>query len=51
MLKETECEETIDFFVVFLSLVAFQLGEAWGPSPPLLATPMGNTLNKLQVTR
>ena len=51
MLKETEIEETIGFFVIFLSLVAFQLGEAWGPSPPSLATPMGNTLDKLQVTR
>ena len=32
MLKETE--ETIDFFVTFLSLVAFQLGGAgpWAPS-------------------
>ena len=27
MLKETETEETIGFFVTFLSLVAFQLGE------------------------
>ena len=31
MLKETE--ETIVFFVTFLSLVASQLG--WGPGPPL----------------
>ena len=31
MLKETETEETIDFFVLFLSLVAFQLGRALGP--------------------
>ena len=46
MLKETEREETIGFFVVFLSLVAFQLGEARGPSPPPLATPMGKTLDK-----
>ena len=41
MLKETETEETIVFFVTFLSLVAFQLG---GPGPPVplpLATPMG----------
>ena len=37
MLKETETEETIVFFVTFLSLVAFQLGE--GGSGPL-ATPM-----------
>ena len=39
MLKETESEETIGFFVIFLSLVAFQLGEARGPSLPPLATP------------
>ena len=26
MLKETETEETIFFFVTFLSLIAFQLG-------------------------
>ena len=51
MLKETDTEETIGFFVIVLSLVAFQLGEAWGPSPPPLATPMGNTLEKLQVMR
>ena len=31
MLKETKTEETIVFFVTFLSLVAFQLG---GPGPP-----------------
>ena len=30
MLKETETEETIVFFVTFLSMVAFQLG---GPRP------------------
>ena len=35
MQKETETEETIVFFVTFLSLVAFQLGV---PGP--LATPM-----------
>ena len=51
MLKETESEETIGFFVIFLSLVAFQLEEAQGPSPPPLATPMGKALEKLQVTR
>ena len=42
MLKETETEETIVFFVIFLSLVAFQLGGggtgyAYGersPQPP-----------------
>ena len=40
MLTETETEETIVFFVTFLSLVAFQLGRGgqapWAP----LATPM-----------
>ena len=30
MLKETETEETIVFFVIFLSLVEFRLG---GPGP------------------
>ena len=41
MLKETETEETIVFFVTFLSLVAFQLGEGPGPLIPLpLTTPM-----------
>ena len=42
MLKNTETEETIVFFVTFLSLVASQLGEGWAPwapGPPL-ATPM-----------
>ena len=33
MLKETEAEETIDFFVAFLSLVAFRLG-GQAPCPP-----------------
>ena len=40
MLKETETEETIVFFVTFLSLFAFQLGGARPPAPPPLATPM-----------
>ena len=31
MLKKTETEETVVFFVTFLSLVAFRLGE--GPDP------------------
>ena len=31
MLKETETEKTIVFFVTFLSLVAFQLGAGLGP--------------------
>ena len=34
MLKETKTEETIVFFVTFLSLVAFQLGGARAPWPP-----------------
>ena len=39
MLKETE--ETIVFFVTFLSLIAFQLGGPGPPAPPPpLATPM-----------
>ena len=33
MLKETETEETVNFFIPFLSLVAFQLG-GWAPCPP-----------------
>ena len=35
MLKETETEETVVFFVTFLSLVAFQLewARAQGPLP------------------
>ena len=39
MLKESETEETIVFFVTFLSLVAFQLWGGPGPLPPL-AIPM-----------
>ena len=34
MLKETETDKTIDFFVTFLSLVAFQFGGGPGPLPP-----------------
>ena len=34
MLKETEIEDRIDFFVTFLPLVAFQLGEVGAPRPP-----------------
>ena len=37
MLKETETEETPEFFVTFLSLEAFQLGRA--PAPSFLVTP------------
>ena len=33
MLTETETEETIVFFVTFLSLVAFQVGGGGGPGP------------------
>ena len=36
MLKETETEETIVFFVTFLSLVAFQ-SEGEPPAPPPLS--------------
>ena len=43
MLKETETEETIVFFVTFLSLVAFQLGVGPGLLGPPLATPMDLT--------
>ena len=35
MLKETETEETIVFFVTFLSFVAFQLGGRAPWPPPL----------------
>ena len=34
MLKETETEDTVVFFVTFLSLVAFQLGGPGPPGPP-----------------
>ena len=40
MLKKTETEETIVFFVTLLSLVAFQLGGSRAPWALLLATPM-----------
>ena len=39
MLKETETEETILFLVIFLSLVAFQMGGRGLHAPPL-AMPM-----------
>ena len=43
MLKETETEETISFFVTFLPFVAFQLGvEAKIPSLPAPATPLAD---------
>ena len=34
ILKETKTEETIVFFVTFLSLVAFQLGGSGPTGPP-----------------
>ena len=40
MLKERETEETIGFFITFLSQVAFQLRWGAGHSPFPLATPM-----------
>ena len=40
MLKETKTEETIVFFVTFLSLVAFELGEGARAIWASLATPM-----------
>ena len=40
MLKETETEETIVFFMTFLSLVAFQLDGGRAPWASPLATPM-----------
>ena len=42
MLKETETEETIGFFVNFLSLEAFQLGGRVGPLATLVV-PVANT--------
>ena len=48
MLKKTETEETILFFVTFLSLVASQLGGA-GPLGPPMATPMTTSFNSLMV--
>ena len=39
MQRETETEETIGFFVTFLSLVAFNW--RWGGPPGHLATPKG----------
>ena len=39
MLKETEPKELIGFFIIFLSLVAFQLGKSVHPGHSL-ATPM-----------
>ena len=50
MLKETDTEETIRFFVTFLSLVAFQLGGG-GPGPPL-PTPLNqNAAHNIRTCR
>ena len=46
MLKETKTEETISFFVTFLSLVAFQLGGS--PSGYAYALSAALKLNELQ---
>ena len=40
MLKNIETDETIGFFVTFLTLVAFQLEEEAGAPHPPLAAPM-----------
>ena len=40
MLKEPETEETIGFFVPFLSFMSYQLGGGGGGSQDILATPM-----------
>ena len=40
MLKNIETDETIGFFVTFLSLVAFQLEGPGLHTPPPLAAPM-----------
>ena len=40
MLKEIETEEPTGFFVTFLSLMAFQLGEGDAGPTSLQATPM-----------
>ena len=50
MLKETETEETIVFFVTFLSLVAFQLGGG-EPPRPTLATPMNSSIKLRQIKK
>ena len=44
MLKETETEERMVFFVTFLSLIAFQLGEGGAGPWALLAMPMGRPM-------
>ena len=45
LLKETESEETIVFFVTFLSLVAFQLGGGAGPPGPSPGYAYGSSLS------
>ena len=46
MLKDTETEEAIVFFVTFLSLVAFQLGG--GARPPALPLAMPMLVNEYE---
>ena len=46
MLEETETEETIGFFVTFLSLVTFQLGS--GAGPPGYAYVLGSFVLKMR---
>ena len=48
MLKKTETEKTIVFFVTFLSLVALQLG---GPGPPGPPSGYAYALNKGVISR
>ena len=52
MLKVTETEETIGFFVTFLSLVAFQLGGGRDPSQaPLMAAGLFKSRYRVLVLR
>ena len=50
MLKETESEETIRFFVIFFIIGGISIWGGAGTLAPPLATPMGKTLEKLQLT-
>ena len=43
--KKLKVKKQYTFFVIFLLLVAIQLEEVWGPSPPPLATPIGGQVN------
>ena len=48
MLKKTETEEAAVFFVTFLPLIAFQLGDPGPPAPtPTLATSIYDILRLL----